>query len=371
MNIKKLLFVFGTRPEAIKIAPLIKKVAQFKNFEFTICLTGQHQEMLSQVLEFFDIIPHFNLNLMKSNQDLSSLLSQGILKLSIVIDQVKPDLVIVQGDTTSALIGGLVSFHKKIKVAHIEAGLRSGHMYSPFPEEMNRKVLSILSYYHFVPTKNSMSNLYKENIKENIYIVGNTVIDALKLGLNIIRENNEQIFYTKFYFLDFNKKIILITCHRRENFGLNQKNILEAVKFLSAKYLHIQFLYIMHPNPNVTHAVKDILSNIKNIFLVDPLSYPEMIWIMSKSYFIITDSGGIQEEAPSLNKPVLITRDTTERVEVIEIGAVKLVGTNKETIVKEAQNLIENSNIYDSMINLANPYGDGTSSEKILNILNL
>ncbi|WP_253308320.1 non-hydrolyzing UDP-N-acetylglucosamine 2-epimerase [Rickettsia endosymbiont of Orchestes rusci] len=366
---KKLLFIFGTRPEAIKMTPLIKKSQKNKNFETIVCVTAQHREMLDQVLNFFEIIPNYDLNLMLPNQDLSDLTSNAINKLKSVITEVKPDLILVQGDTTTAFIGALSAFYHKVPVAHIEAGLRSGDKFSPYPEEMYRTLTADLAEYHFVPTGNSKLNLQKENIKNNIYVTGSTVIDALLLGLGLIKNSGEEKYYDYFRFLDFSKKIILITMHRRESFGKPLENICVALELLAAKYRDVQFVYPVHPNPNVENIVNNRLANIKNIFLISPLDYSFMIWLMEKAYIIITDSGGLQEEAPTLGKPLLVTRDVTERMEGVTAGTAKLVGTNIENILNETTKLLDNNDYYKTMAETHNPYGDGKATEYIMKIL--
>ncbi|WP_341789839.1 non-hydrolyzing UDP-N-acetylglucosamine 2-epimerase [Rickettsia endosymbiont of Polydrusus tereticollis] len=366
---KKLLFIFGTRPEAIKMAPLIKKSQEDKNFETIVCVTAQHREMLDQVLNFFKIIPNYDLNLMLPNQDLSDLTSNAINKLKSVITEVKPDLILVQGDTTTAFIGALSAFYHKVPVAHIEAGLRSGDKFSPYPEEMYRTLTADMAEYHFVPTESSKFNLKKENIANNIYVTGNTVIDALLLGLGLIKNSGEEKYYDYFRFLDFSKRIILITMHRRESFGKPLENICVALELLAAKYQDVQFVYPVHPNPNVENIVNNRLANIKNIFLISPLNYSFMIWLMEKTYIIITDSGGLQEEAPTLGKPLLVTRDVTERMEGVTAGTAKLVGTNIENILHETTKLLENSYYYKAMSETHNPYGDGKAAVYIMEIL--
>lgn len=366
---KTLLFVFGTRPEAIKLAPLINNTKQKINFNVVICVTGQHREMLYQVLDFFQIKPDYDLKLMKPNQDLTDVTSEGIVKLKNVIYKVKPDCVLVQGDTASAFLGSLAGFYAKTKVAHIEAGLRSDDKYSPYPEEIYRKLVGHIADYHFAPTEKAKNNLKKENIKKNVYVTGNTVIDALFLGLDIIKSANEAKYYDFFNFLNFETKTVLVTVHRRENFGDPLLRICDSIKNLALEYHNIQFVYPVHLNPNVQKVVNAKLSNIKNVFLIKPLDYQHMIWLMEKSYIIITDSGGIQEEAPSLNKPVLVTRDVTERVEGIETGASRLVGTDSINIAKEVKNLFDDNAHYNKMASAMNPYGDGNASPAITKVL--
>lgn len=365
----KLLFIFGTRPESIKMAPLIKAAKQDNMFEVVTCVTAQHREMLDQVLNFFGIVPDYDLNLMSPNQDLFDVTALGIEKLKGILQEVNPDIVLVQGDTTTAFIGALAGFYAKTKIAHIEAGLRSGNAYSPYPEEMYRILTSKIANYHFAPTLLAKNNLEKENIIENIYVVGNTVIDALFLGLEIIKNKGEDTYYNYFDFLDFNHKIILITGHRRENFGKPLEEICNSIKLLAEEFVDIQFVYPVHPNPNVKEVVFSLIGNIKNIHLTTPLDYPYLIWLMTKSYIIITDSGGIQEEAPSLGKPLLVTRNVTERMEGIETGTAKLVGSSRDVILFEVRNLLNNDDYYNSMSEAYNPYGDGKACEYILDVL--
>jgi UDP-N-acetylglucosamine 2-epimerase (non-hydrolysing) len=373
---KKILIVFGTRPEAIKMAPLIKEFEKTKDFfNVKICITAQHREMLDQVLKIFEIKPDYDLNIMAPGQDLYNITSKILLGLRNVLKEFNPDLVLVHGDTTTTLAGSLASFYKKIPIGHIEAGLRTGNIYSPWPEEANRLLTTQLAKYHFAPTKKNKNNLLKEEIsEENIVITGNTVIDALFWVLNKIK-NNSQLEKDIINELNnngykiSNRKFILITGHRRENFGNGFFNICNAVKELAQKYKNFDFVYPVHLNPNVRKPVKEILSNIDNVFLIEPLEYMPFIYLLSKSYLVLTDSGGIQEEAPSLGKPVLVMRDTTERPEAVEAGTVILVGTNKENIVSNVSKLIENETLYKKMSYAHNPYGDGNASKKIINFL--
>ncbi len=369
MSKRQLLFIFGTRPEAIKMAPLIKAAQQDSSYEVSVCVTAQHRQMLDSVLSFFNIKPDYDLDLMQPNQDLLDLTSVGLAKLKEVFQSANPEFIFVQGDTTTAFIGALAGFYHKKKVVHIEAGLRSGDKYSPFPEEIYRKLIGQIADYHFPPTKLSAQNLYDDGIKSNVHIVGNTVIDALFLGLDIIKSKGEDIYYEHFHFLDFNKKIILITAHRRESFGKKLEDICEALKFLAEKYKDIQFVYPVHPNPNVQETANKKLANMQNVFLIQPLDYHHMIWLMEKSYIIVTDSGGVQEEAPSLGKPVLVTRDVTERMEGVQAGTAKLVGSDTKVIITEVEKLINNQEHYILMSEAHNPYGDGKSCSRILEIL--
>ncbi|OHD24208.1 MAG: UDP-N-acetylglucosamine 2-epimerase [Spirochaetes bacterium GWD1_27_9] len=367
---KTLLFIFGTRPEAIKMAPLIKKFSQDKNiFDIKVCVTGQHRQMLDQVLDFFNIKANFDLNIMKNNQTLFDVTVDILKGLEKILNDNPIDYIFVQGDTTSAFVGALAGFYKKIKVGHIEAGLRSGNKYSPYPEEINRILAGHIADYHFAPTPKAKENLQKEGITDNIYVVGNTVIDALFLGLDLIKSCGDKEYYDFFKNIDFSKKIILVTGHRRESFGEPFKEICYALKELKSSFKDVEIIYPVHLNPNVRKPVNEILSNISGIHLIEPLSYPHLIWLMNKSYLVLTDSGGIQEEAPSLKKPVLVMRDVTERTEGVDAGTAKLVGTDKQKIIQETSKLILDSSIYQKMSNSINPYGDGTTSEKVLNIM--
>lgn len=372
---KKILVVFGTRPEAIKMASIIKEFQKYKDiFEVKICVTAQHREMLDHVLNIFNIVPDFDLNIMKKNQDLYDISSNILIKMKNILSIYKPDLVIVHGDTTTTSITALAAFYQKIKVAHIEAGLRTWNLYSPWPEEANRQITAILTEYHFAPTERNKKNLLKENKKESkIYVTGNTVIDSLFMALNKIekdkklKRNLQNIFHK--LNINLNSKIILVTGHRRENFGEGFINICEALKEIAIRYSDIEIIYPVHLNPNVRRPVNKILNNINNIKLIEPLGYLEFIYLMNKSYIILTDSGGIQEEAPSLGKPVLVMRETTERQEAIEAGTVKLIGTDKEKIIKETIKLLINKKEYTKMSKACNPYGDGKAAERIVKIL--
>lgn len=366
---KRLLFIFGTRPEAIKVAPLIKIAKSYTEFLIEICVTAQHRGMLDQVLNFFEIKPDYDLNLMQEKQTLHDITSSSIIELQNIINISKPDLIIVQGDTVTAFAGALAGFYKKIKIAHIESGLRSGNKYSPYPEEIFRVLIDHMSDYLFAPTEVAKKNLNKENIKNNVYVVGNTSIDALLLGIEIIKKNGEEQFYQYFNFLDFQKKIILITNHRRENIGKPLKNICLALKFIANTYYDTQLVFLLHPNPHVKNVIKKELSNLENVFLLDPIDYHYMIWLMKKCYLIITDSGGIQEEGVSLGKPILITRNVTERVEGVIAGNAKIVGSNIKNITLEFKSLLENSDYYNNMSICNNIYGDGKTCQYILNIL--
>lgn len=366
----KLLFIFGTRPEAIKLAPLIKEFQNHpEKFEVSVCVTAQHREMLDQVLNFFGITPNFDLNIMKPGQSLFDVTVAALKALEKVLDDFQPQLVFVQGDTTTAFIGALAAYYKKIKVAHIEAGLRSGNKYSPFPEEMNRVLAGRLSDFHFTPTQQSVANLEKENIHQHIYNVGNTVIDALFLGLYLVKKSGEEKYEKQFSNINLKKRIVLITGHRRESFGEPFENICHAIKETAEKFADAEFVYPVHLNPNVQQPVIRILSGHKNIHLIEPLDYPSFIWLMSRSYIVLTDSGGLQEEAPSLGKPVLVMREVTERQEGVDAGTAKLVGTDKEVIVRELTTLLSDETAYQKMARAVNPYGDGSACKQIADIV--
>lgn len=367
---KKILCIYGTRPEAIKFAPLIRAFQQHpKEFDIKSCVTAQHREMLDQVLSFFKIKPEFDLNLMTPNQTLFDITANCLKKLHGVLLEYEPDLIFVQGDTTTAFAGALAGFYQQIPVAHLEAGLRSHDLYSPFPEELNRMMVSRIAKYHFVPTPLAQKNLIREGLSKNISVVGNTVIDALFLGLKMIHEQGEQSYLDFFSFLDFSKRIILVTGHRRESFGEPFENICLALRELAVSFGDIEIVYPVHLNPKVRAPVQKFLKEIPNIHLIEPLDYPYLIWLMNKSFYVITDSGGIQEEAPSLGKPVLVMRDVTERQEGIDAKTAKLVGTNKDVILKAATELLTDPKAYQYMATAVNPYGDGTTSEQIVDIL--
>ena len=365
----KLLFIFGTRPEAIKLAPLIIKAKECGFFDVKVCLTGQHKQMLKQVINFFDIKIDYSFNLMKPNQSLFGITADILSPIEPLIEEEKPDFIIIQGDTTTAFVGALSGFYKKIKVVHVEAGLRTHDKYSPFPEEMNRVLISRIADYHFVPSKKSSDNLLAEGLRDNIYIVGNTAIDALLLGLDLIKRNGDEKYLGFFNFLDFSKKIVLVTGHRRENFGEGLKNICEALKEIKNRSNNIQIVYPVHLNPNVREPVFRMLGDIQKIFLIEPLEYEYMIWLMNKSFLILTDSGGIQEEASFLGKPLIVMRDSTERIEGLEAGVSVLVGTDKDKIVKETFDLLVNKSRYNKMSTPVKVYGDGNSSKEIIDIL--
>jgi len=382
---KKILLIFGTRPEAIKMAPLVNHLKKYPNdFKTTVCVTGQHRQMLDQVLDLFDITPEYDLNIMNPKQDLYDITSNVLLGVRDVLKTEKPDIVFVHGDTTTSTTSALAAFYQQIPVAHVEAGLRTYNIYSPWPEEINRQITGRISTYHFAPTQNAKTNLTRENISpDNIYVTGNTVIDALHIVVDKLNNDSTVADKTKLKLhesgydiessINTNKKIVLITGHRRENFGEGFLNICNAIRNLANSHKDVDFIYPMHLNPNVREPVLDILGKdnliYKNVYLIEPLEYLPFVFLMSKSYIILTDSGGIQEEAPGLGKPVLVMRDTTERPEAIAAGTVKLVGTNKKTIEDNVSKLLIDNNFYLSMSKSQNPYGDGKASERIVEFL--
>ena len=363
---KKLMFIFGTRPEAIKMAPLVlESLKQKEKFNTCTVVTGQHKEMLNEVLETFNIIPDYDLAIMKSNQTIIDITIRVLKGIDKIIKKEKPDIIFVHGDTSTALNAAMAGFYNQIKIAHVEAGLRSYDMYSPFPEEMNRKLISSLANYHFAPTIINKENLLKENISKNVYVTGNTVIDALlsviEPGYNFKNELINDI--------DFNKNIILATCHRRENLGKRMEDIFEAFIEIVDTEKDTEIVFPIHKNPKVRETAKKIINNHSKIHLIEPLKYVPFVNLMNKVKLILTDSGGIQEEAPALGKPVFVLRTETERPEALEAGTIKLVGIKKDRIVAEVKKILNNSKEYDKMSKAKNPYGLGKTSEKILNII--
>lgn len=374
---KKILLVFGTRPEAIKMAPLVKKLQELpEEFQTVVCVTGQHREMLDQVLRLFDITPDYDLNIMKPNQDLYDITSRILLGMRDVLKEVQPDAVLVHGDTTTSMAAALAAFYQQIPVGHVEAGLRTGNIYSPWPEEMNRLVTGRITTHHFAPTPLAEQNLLKEGVKpEQIVVTGNTVIDALQMVVKRLAEDKalanevatkiDQMGYDV-QCLDGNRRMVLITGHRRENFGEGFLNICHAIKHLAEQYQDVDFVYPMHLNPNVRRPVLEILGEgAENVFLIEPLDYLPFVYMMQHSTLILTDSGGVQEEAPGLGKPVLVMRDTTERPEAVEAGTVLLVGTNREKIEQGVSMLLDDAGTYRRMSEAVNPYGDGLACERI------
>lgn len=373
----KVLSVFGTRPEAIKMAPLINTLSKDEFFDSRVCVTAQHREMLDQVLELFGITPDYDLNLMKAGQDLFDITSAVLINLREILNNFKPNIVLVHGDTATTFAATLAAFYLQIPVAHVEAGLRTGDLYSPWPEEANRILTTRLAAYHFAPTERNRQALINEQVdKDTILVTGNTVIDALQWVVNKIQNSTDLKNQIKIYLEKaglnieiLDSQYVLVTGHRRENFGDGFKNICAALRELAISHPNIQFIYPVHLNPNVQKPVNHLLGNIKNIHLIKPLAYEPFVHLMQQSYLILTDSGGIQEEAPSLGKPVLVMRNTTERQEAIEANTVKLVGANSNSIIKEVSNLIQNQDEYKKMSLSNNPYGDGKASEKIVSFL--
>lgn len=370
---KKNLIIFGTRPEAIKMAPLVKEFLKNSNsFETKVCITAQHREMLDQVLSFFEITPDFDLDLMKPNQNLYTLTADIITNLKPVLEEFKPDYVYVHGDTTTTMAASIAAFYSGAKVCHVEAGLRTFNKRSPFPEEINRSIAGSVSDYHFAPTTTSQQNLLNENITQStILVTGNTVIDALQYSSDKVTSDgysDDEIDNLK-TLVDDSKKIILVTGHRRENHGQGFINICSALKQIALENDNVQIIYPVHLNPKVQKPVYELLEGIDNIKLIAPLSYPSFVWLMSQSYLIITDSGGVQEEAPSLGKPVLVMRDTTERPEAVDAGTVLLVGTDTNKIITETNRLLNNKDAYSKMSRLHNPYGDGLSCQRIIEFI--
>ncbi|WMN61445.1 UDP-N-acetylglucosamine 2-epimerase (non-hydrolyzing) [Pseudoalteromonas xiamenensis] len=368
----KVLTVFGTRPEAIKMAPLVKALESDSRFEAKVCVTAQHREMLDQVLSLFKIIPDYDLNIMKAGQTLPEVTSRILLELTPVLKEFKPDVVLVHGDTATTFAASLAAYYEQIAVGHVEAGLRTGNIYSPWPEEANRKLTGALTKYHFAPTETSKQNLLAENYPESsIYVTGNTVIDALLWVKQQIESDADlnSTLAANFPFLDENKKLILVTGHRRESFGGGFERICEALVKVANQHSDVQIVYPVHLNPNVQEPVNRILNCVNNVILIEPQQYLPFVYLMNKAHIILTDSGGIQEEAPSLGKPVLVMRDTTERPEAVEAGTVKLVGTNISKIVNELEQLLTNQDAYNAMSFAHNPYGDGKACERICDTL--
>lgn len=377
--------VFGTRPEAIKMAPLVKALQNdTEHFKTIVCVTGQHREMLDQVLDIFKIKPQYDLNIMKQGQDLYDVTSKVLLGMRNVLKETKPDIVLVHGDTTTSMAAALAAFYQQIPVGHVEAGLRTHNIYSPWPEEINRQITGRIATYDFAPTQLSKENLLKEGINENqIFVTGNTVIDALHMVVshlkkdNALRSQQQEVLKRAGYDVKRlegqDRRLVLITGHRRENFGEGFMNMCRAFKTLGEKYPNVDFVYPMHLNPNVRKPIHEVfgtdLSQLKNMFFIEPLEYLEFVFLMEKSTLVLTDSGGIQEEAPGLGKPVLVMRDTTERPEAVTAGTVKLVGTNYEKIVSQTSDLLDNELSYHRMSHAVNPYGDGKACERILKVL--
>ncbi len=381
---KKIMLVFGTRPEAIKMAPLVKEFEKHcDKFETIVCVTGQHREMLDQVLQIFDIKPDYDLNIMQQKQDLYDVTSRVLLGMRDILKEVQPDVVLVHGDTTTSTASALAAFYQQIPVGHVEAGLRTYNIYSPWPEEMNRQITGRIATYNFSPTPLSRDNLLREGVKEQqITVTGNTVIDALYWVVDKIKNNTQlqnelkETLMSSGYDverLNDGKKMVLITGHRRENFGEGFINMCTAIKDLTSKYSDVDFIYPMHLNPNVRKPIHEVfgedLSHLGNMFFIEPLEYLSFVYLMEKSTIVLTDSGGIQEEAPGLGKPVLVMRDTTERPEALDAGTVKLVGTDYEKIVDNVSKLLEDEKEYEKMSKAVNPYGDGKACGRIVSFI--
>jgi len=362
----KLLITIGTRPEAIKMAPLIKRLKDIKGIETKLCNTGQHKDLLDPILNFFNLDVDFNLNSMVHNQGLAGLTNSILLNMPSVFESYKPDYVLVHGDTTTSFATSLSCFYSGIKVAHVEAGLRTFDKFAPFPEEMNRSLTGRLADVHFAPTSSAKSNLISEGICDNIIITGNTVIDALYDAINLVDENADEILKLK-KLINFDKKIILFTGHRRENFGAGFDSVFKAINELTDIREDIVFVYPVHPNPNVKQSAEYFFKDNESVHLIPPLGYGAFIWLLKKSFLVLTDSGGIQEEAPSIGKPVLVLRDVTERPEAVEAGTVILVGTNSEKLKSTTNLLLDDESFYSKMTSISNPYGDGKASERIIN----
>ena len=376
------MLVFGTRPEAIKMCPLVKEFQKHKEFKTIVCVTGQHREMLDQVLKIFEVVPDYDLNIMQPGQDLYDVTTKVLVGMRDVLKQLHPDVVLVHGDTTTSTAAALAAFYQQVPVGHVEAGLRTYNIYSPWPEEMNRQITSRIATFNFAPTPLSRHNLLDENVDDKkIKVTGNTVIDALYMMVDKLK--NDKVLATEIVQnlcnagydvcrLASGKKLVLITGHRRENFGEGFISMVKAMKDLSEKYPEVDFVYPMHLNPNVRRPIHKVfgedLSKYNNFFFIEPLQYLEFVYLMEKCYLVLTDSGGIQEEAPGLGKPVLVMRDTTERPEALKAGTVKLVGTNYNLIVEEVSQLVENAVYYDKMSKAVNPYGDGKACERIVKV---
>jgi len=372
----KVLSVFGTRPEAIKMAPVVLGLQKAEGIESLVCVTAQHREMLDQVLELFEIKPDYDLNIMKPGQDLYDVTANALLGMRDVLRECKPDLVLVHGDTTTCFTASLAAFYEQIKVGHVEAGLRTGDMSAPFPEEGNRSLVGRIANYHFAPTESSRENLIRENIQNSdIVVTGNTVIDALLMVRDKVASYPEEQWKNHFgdevynRIVDTNKKFILITGHRRENFGQGFVDLCTAIKTLANNHSDWDLIYPVHLNPNVQKPVNEILAGTENVFLIDPQDYAPFVWLMDKCDLILTDSGGIQEEGPSLGKPVLVMRDVTERPEAVDAGTVKLVGTSVDSIISNVEKTLLNNDVYASMSKAINPYGDGKAVQRIIKLL--
>ena len=370
MQKKKILIVFGTRPEAIKMAPVYIELKKSQQFDVKLLITAQHRQLLDGVLNFFKISADYDLDIMKDNQDLFDITANVLIKIKPILAEEKPDIILVHGDTTTSFVASLAAFYLKIPVGHVEAGLRTFNIYSPFPEEMNRTLTTRIAKYYFAPTQTTRNNLLNEGIAdENVLVCGNTVIDGLFMAIKLLDKNALKKQLKDQFNFDIENKYILITAHRRENFGDNFKKIFEAISDLAKQYMDYNFIYPVHPNPNVKNMAHEMLGENSNVYLIPPQEYDMFTFLISESEIILTDSGGIQEEAPSLNKPVLVLRDTTERPEALEAGCLKLVGADKKLIISEVSKLLTDKGYYNEMAGKKNPYGDGTTSIQIRNYL--
>lgn len=363
------MVVFGTRPEGIKLAPVIREIRKAENLESYVCITGQHQEMLDPILQFFDIVPDRDLNLMRPGQSLADVTSASVAGMDAVLREVRPGVILVQGDTTTVMSAAMAAFYNRIPIGHVEAGLRTHDLYAPWPEEFNRRIVSMIACHHYAPTERARQNLLAEGVPDSaIYVTGNTVIDALLYvrGRLDAESGLKKRFEKEFSFLDPKKRLVLVTAHRRENFGEGFERICLALCELAAKNPDIEIIYPVHLNPNVQEPVKRILGTERRIHLIEPQAYVPFVYLLDRAYLVITDSGGVQEEAPSLGKPVLVMRDKTERPEGIEAGTVKLVGTDPSMIVEQASELLRMKSLYENMAHAVNPYGDGHAAERIV-----
>lgn len=368
----KVLTVFGTRPEAIKMAPLIQALNRDMFFETKVCVTAQHRQMLDQVMKLFSIVPDYDLNIMQPGQGLTEITCRILQGMQPILQEFRPDVVLVHGDTSTTLATSLAAFYQRVPVGHVEAGLRTSNLYSPWPEEANRTLTGHLAMYHFAPTQNARDNLLKENIAaDRVFVTGNTVIDALITVRDqaLADSTLNQQLLTRYPFLRQDRKLILVTGHRRESFGKGFESICQALAQLACEHSELQIVYPVHLNPNVTEPVQRILGHVNNVSLIEPQDYLPFVWLMHHAWLILTDSGGIQEEAPSLGKPVLVMRDTTERPEAVAAGTVRLVGTDSERIISEVARLLHDENDYHNMSQAHNPYGDGRACERILHTL--
>lgn len=367
---RRVLVVCGTRPEGVKLAPVVRALkARPDAFDTRLCVTGQHKQMLDPILRFFSLEPDFDLALMKPGQTLTDITAGAVQKLKPVLDEVKPDVVLVQGDTTTAFAGALAAFYEKVKVGHVEAGLRTGNRYSPFPEEMNRVLISRLADYHFAPTETSRRMLESEGLTANVHVTGNTVTDALLQGRALVEAHHRAAFDQEFGFLSRDRRLVLVTGHRRESFGEPFENICRAIRTLAERFADVEFVYPVHLNPNVRAPVDRILSGVPRVHLIEPVDYPKLVYLLDRCTLVLTDSGGIQEEAPTLGKPVLVMREVTERPEGIDAGCALLVGTDEARIVTEATTLLTDAGRYRAMAQAKNPYGDGHAAERIADVL--